>query len=168
MAFLYILVYKQARHADHRRHRENNDGCNIFLVTHGISAHGGRDHRGKPRKSRQQQIEGDAHVRQAHGISKHILGGTGDEEQDKHQGISLFRIADNRQAIHFFFGIKGINKSAAKPSHQQNNDNTSQHDPCHTKDGSPHRAKGISRGDLHQLSGHKSDHDLYRADQDQA
>ena len=78
-----LLVSQHSQPADKRRGHKHNDGEQVLLGPQGVSPYGGGDHRRDSGHSGDKDPGGQLHGRKPHNIGEHVLGGSGDEKEDK-------------------------------------------------------------------------------------
>ena len=75
------------RAADERGGSEDDESLEKFTLTEGIAAHRGHQDRGEACNGGEQNVLADADVGETDDVGEQVLGGAGNEIQQKHQAL---------------------------------------------------------------------------------
>lgn len=164
MLSAFLLGYLSIDHVSHK-----TDYCNTCEYVYrghylGAAKHVAAYRRGDDgryaRKGRQKEILPYLHIGKSYDVGQHILWRSGNEKQQKRQGVALLWIVEDWQGIGVGVGEKGVKQLKSQLSCQQNGDYASKYRPHKHEYRAPQSAEYKACRNLNKLAGYERDNDL--------
>ena len=156
----YTVVDPESQGTDDQGDAEDHQGEEVVFLPHGVSAHGGGDHRGDPGHGGDEQPLGQRDIGEAGEVGEEILWRAGNKENQENKEVPAGAVVEKTERVDLFLGKEDLHQQHSKAADQEEDQCAADGNTQHTEKSALPDPEGVACPDFQRFTGNNGDDDL--------